>query len=119
MPGPDASSADDPPFRRLADLDKLVHEPARLSILTALSTCRQADFTYLRRITGLTKGNLSSHLSRLEEAGFVDIEKTFEGKSPVTYARLTETGRRTIARYWDELQNLRQDAADWEPDRDA
>jgi len=101
------------PFEKLAQLDKLIHEPARLSILTALSSCGRADFTYLRRLTGLTKGNLSSHLSKLEDAGLVDVEKTFEGKSPVTYANISEQGRRTIATYWDELQDLRDDAARW------
>lgn len=101
------------PFEKLAQLDKLIHEPARLSILTALSSCGRADFTYLHRLTGLTKGNLSSHLSKLEDAGLVDVEKTFEGKSPVTYANISEQGRRTIATYWDELRDLRDDAARW------
>lgn len=98
------------PFERLAQLDKLIHEPARLSILTALSSCGKASFTFLRNVTGLTKGNLSSHLSKLEDAGFVDVEKTFEGKTPVTYAAISEHGRRTIAHYWDELADLRRAA---------
>lgn len=111
---------DDVPFERLAELDKLIHEPARLSILTALSSCGRADFPFLRRLTGLTKGNLSSHLSRLEDAGLIDIEKRFENKTPVTTASLSEDGRRTIARYWDELQALREQANRWEePDADA
>ena len=104
---------DDVPFERLAALDKLIHEPARLSVLTALSSCGQADFTFLRRLTGLTKGNLSSHLSRLEDAGLVDVEKRFKDKTPVTTASLSEDGRRTIARYWDELQDLREQADRW------
>ncbi|HEY3056658.1 MAG TPA: transcriptional regulator, partial [Thermoanaerobaculia bacterium] len=61
------------PFERLAGLDRLVHEPARLSILTALSACKSADFLFLQRLTGLSKGNLSSHLSKLEEGGLVAI----------------------------------------------
>lgn len=104
------------PFERLAELDKLIHEPARLSILTALSSCGQADFTFLRRLTGLTRGNLSSHLSRLEEAGLVDVDKSFEDKTPVTTVSLNEDGRRTIARYWDELQTLRDEANQWDAD---
>ncbi|HKL89017.1 MAG TPA: transcriptional regulator [Salinibacter sp.] len=112
------SKPDDVPFERLAELDKLIHEPARLSILTALSSCGEADFTFLRRLTGLTKGNLSSHLSRLEEAGMVNVEKKFEDKTPVTTARLSENGRRTIARYWDELQALREKADQWDADED-
>jgi DNA-binding MarR family transcriptional regulator len=107
---------DDIPFERLAELNKLIHEPARLSILTALSSCGQADFTFLRRLTGLTKGNLSSHLSRLEEAGLVEVGKHFEDKTPVTTVQLSEEGRRTIARYWDELQALREEANQWPPD---
>ncbi len=108
------SENDDVPFERLAELDKLIHEPARLSILTALSSCGQADFPFLRRLTGLTKGNLSSHLSRLEETGLVEVEKRFEDKTPVTTVRLSETGHRTIAQYWDELQALREDADQWD-----
>ena len=104
----------DLPFERLAELNKLIHEPARLSILTALSSCGQADFTFLKRLTGLTRGNLSSHLSRLEDAGLVDIDKTFEDKTPVTTLSLSEDGRRTIARYWDELQDLRDQADRWD-----
>nr|WP_263785497.1 transcriptional regulator [Salinibacter grassmerensis] len=104
------------PFERLAELDKLIHEPARLSILTALSSCGQADFTFLRRLTGLTRGNLSSHLSRLKEAGLVDVDKSFEDKTPVTTVSLSEEGRRTIARYWDDLQALRDEANRWEAD---
>ena len=113
------SKRDDVPFERLAELDKLIHEPARLSILTALSSCGQADFTFLRRLTGLTKGNLSSHLSRLEEAGLVDVEKRFEDKTPVTTAALSEEGRQTIARYWDELQDLREEADRWPDDKSS
>ncbi|PSQ73851.1 MAG: ArsR family transcriptional regulator [Bacteroidetes bacterium QH_9_64_21] len=78
------------PFERLAELDKLIHEPARLSILTALSSCGKANFTFLRRLTGLTRGNLSSHLSRLDEAGLVDVDKSFEDKTPVTTVSLSE-----------------------------
>lgn len=109
-----SSDRDDVPFERLAELNKLIHEPARLSILTALSSCGEADFTFLRRLTGLTKGNLSSHLSRLENAGLVTVEKHFEGKTPVTTASLSADGRRTIARYWDELQSLREQADRWD-----
>ena len=103
-------------FERIADLDKLVHEPARLAILTALSACRRADFTYLQRLTGLTKGNLSSHISKLEEADLVQVEKTFEGKKPVTYLQLTNPGARAIQNHWKRLDALRNGAQDWEPE---
>jgi DNA-binding transcriptional ArsR family regulator len=101
------------PFETLAQLDKLIHEPARLAILTALSACRRADFLYLRRLTGLTKGNLSSHLSRLEDAGLVEVTKKFEGKKPITYAALTKAGRDAITQYWDRLDDVRDGVQQW------
>jgi DNA-binding transcriptional ArsR family regulator len=63
-------------------LDRLVHEPGRLAILTVLSAVKEADFVFLQRTTGLTKGNLSSHLGKLEEAGLIQIEKRFVQKKP-------------------------------------
>ncbi len=80
------------PFEYLQSLNRLVHEPARLAILVALSACDKADFLFLLNITGLTKGNLSSHLSKLADAGLVEIEKTYEGKTPITYAEI-DAGR--------------------------
>jgi DNA-binding transcriptional ArsR family regulator len=103
------------PFEQLANLDRLVHDPARLAILTALSACERADFLFLLRITGLTKGNLSSHLSKLEEAGLVEIEKRFVGKKTQTLARLTDAGQGGLASYWQEMETLRERAASWRP----
>jgi len=103
------------PFEQLANLDRRVHDPARLSILTALSACERADFLFLQRITGLTKGNLSSHLSKLEEAGLVEIEKRFVEKKTQTLVRLTDPGRQTIEGYWTEMEDLRKSAARWRP----
>lgn len=94
------------PFSDL-DLNRLVHEPARLGILTALSACDEADFLFLLNLTGLTKGNLSSHLSKLEQGGLVAIRKTFEGKQPVTYVRLTPEGRAALKVHWKRLDVLR------------
>jgi DNA-binding transcriptional ArsR family regulator len=96
------------PFEFLASFDRLVHEPARLAILTALSACAKADFTFLRTLTGLTKGNLSSHLSKLEQGGLVAIEKAFEGKQPVTYVSLTGEGQDAIKAYWKRFDHVRQ-----------
>ena len=96
------------PFEYLQSLNRLVHEPARLAILVALSACDKADFLFLLNITGLTKGNLSSHLSKLADAGLVEIEKTFEGKTPVTYAKLTLEGKDALKEY---LEALRQGPA--------
>jgi DNA-binding MarR family transcriptional regulator len=103
------------PFEQLANLDRRVHDPARLSILTALSACDQADFLFLLRITGLTKGNLSSHLSKLEEASLVEIEKRFVDKKTQTLVRLSRKGRQTIEGYWKEMEELRERASIWRP----
>jgi DNA-binding transcriptional ArsR family regulator len=103
------------PFEQLANLDRRVHDPARLAILTALSSCERADFLFLLRITGLTKGNLSSHLSKLEEAELIEIEKRFVGKKTQTLVRLSDEGRRAIEGYWKEMEELRESAARWKP----
>ena len=105
------------PFEQLANLDRTVHDPARLAILTALSACERADFLFLLRITGLTKGNLSSHLSKLEQAGLVEIEKRFVGKKTQTLARLTDAGREGLTSYWQEMETLRERAASWRPSK--
>lgn len=93
----------------------LIHEPARLAILTALSACDKADFLFLLNITGLTKGNLSSHLSKLEQAGLVAIEKRFEGKQPVTYAMLSGEGREALKEYWKRFEQIRKGARALKP----
>lgn len=90
------------------DLNKLLHEPARLALMTALSSCESADFLFLQRITGLTKGNLSSHLSKLEEAGYIRISKQFVGKLPNTQVGLTQAGREAISTHWQQLDRLRK-----------
>ena len=98
------------PFEELAGLDRLIHEPARLAIMTALSASKGADFLFLQRITGLTKGNLSSHLSKLEDAGLVEIKKQFVGKTPNTVVSLTKSGRAAIDDHWQRLEKLRKSA---------
>lgn len=106
-------------FEELAELDKLVHEPARLAILTALSACRSADFVFLLRLTALTRGNLSSHLGKLEDAGLVRIEKRFVDRKPNTLVSLTPAGRRAIERHWTLLEELRNGARRWSEGREA
>jgi DNA-binding MarR family transcriptional regulator len=103
------------PFEALAELDRLIHEPARLSILSALAACHSADFLYLQRLTGLTKGNLSSHIAKLETAGLVRVDKTFERKIPVTRLSLTKAGREGIDLHWQQLEGLRRQAIRWQP----
>lgn len=93
-------------LRRLTELDRLIHEPARLLILTILASVASADFLFLQRETGLTKGNLSAHLSKLEEAGYVKIEKTFKGKLPLTVCRLTSAGQKALTQYRQQLQEF-------------
>jgi DNA-binding transcriptional ArsR family regulator len=88
-------------------LDRLIHEPGRLAILTVLSSVNDADFVFLQRATGLTKGNLSSHLSKLEDAGLVTIEKRFVRRKPNTNVALTTVGKRRIASHWSQLERLR------------
>jgi DNA-binding transcriptional ArsR family regulator len=93
-------------LRRVTELDRLIHEPARLLIVTILSTVESADFLFLQRETGLTRGNLSAHLSKLEEAGYVRIQKTFKGKLPLTVCKLTASGSRAVTQYRMRLQSF-------------
>lgn len=93
-------------YRNLGDVDRVIHEPGRLMIVAILSAVESADFLYLLRETGLTKGNLSAHLSRLEQAGYVEIEKSFRGKIPQTTCRLTDKGRAAFDDYRERIKRL-------------
>ncbi len=93
-------------YRKITEIDRMVNEPSRLAILTALYELKEADFTFLNRITGLTRGNLSAHLSKLEEAGYVEIEKTFIGKRPATIVRITERGRKALEEYFRTMKSV-------------
>jgi DNA-binding transcriptional ArsR family regulator len=93
-------------LRRPGKIDRLIHEPARLSIVAHLSVVECADFLFLLRQTGLTKGNLSSHLSRLEEAGYVAVEKQFVEKVPRTLLRLTGRGREAFRSYRRQMKRV-------------
>jgi DNA-binding transcriptional ArsR family regulator len=84
-----------------------VHEPARLAILTVLSACERADFVFLERATGLTAGNVSVQLSRLEKAGLIEVEKTIMHRKTVTTAALLGRGRGALASYWEQMAELR------------
>ena len=88
------------------DIDKLIHEPARLIIVANLYVVESADFTFLMNQTGLTWGNLSSHMSKLETAGYVRVEKTFVGKRPYTLLHLTPSGREAFELYRVQMQQL-------------
>lgn len=93
-------------LRSVTELDRLIHEPARLLIVTILASVASADFLFLQRETGLTKGNLSAHLSKLEGAGYVQIEKTFKGKLPLTVCKLTSAGQKALKAYRQQLQSF-------------
>jgi DNA-binding transcriptional ArsR family regulator len=94
----------------MTDVDRLVHEPARLRIVALLSGAKEADFLFLQRETGLTKGNLSSHLAKLEDGGYVAVEKTFRGKIPLTIVRLTPDGARAFRQYKRTMKGLLAEA---------
>ncbi len=101
-------------IRNFLGVDRLIHEPARLIIMTMLNVVESADFLFLQRETGLTKGNLSAHLTKLEEAGYVAIEKTYKGKIPLTICRLTEKGRKAYQHYrtkWLDLVSRKEGPA--------
>jgi len=104
---------DQTPFAELANVDRLVHDPSRLAILSALLGCAEADFQYLLTVTGLSKGNLSSHLSKLEAGGLIAIAKGYDGKVPWTRASLTHDGRRKVEEHWRNLERIRSRARDW------
>jgi len=104
----DGNAAIDPGLRSLAEVDRLVHEPARLMILMVLYTVEVADFTFLTNATELTDGNLSSHIGKLEAAGYVEIEKGYAGKRPRTLLRLTPLGRQAVDNYRKTMQQALQ-----------
>jgi DNA-binding transcriptional ArsR family regulator len=90
----------------MTELDRLIHEPARLLIVALLAGVKEADFLWVQRESGLTKGNVSGHLSRLEEAGYVEIEKTYRGRIPLTVLRLTKAGRAAFDAYRKRMNGL-------------
>lgn len=90
----------------LLTIDRLVHEPARLSLLSLLAVVRQADFVFLRNETGLTAGNVSSHLSKLAAAGYVEIDKRFEGNRPQTRVRISRRGRAALREYLASMRSV-------------
>ena len=98
--------SDDPvPF---PEVDRVVHEPARLAIMTVLSSCRSADFLFLQNVTGLSKGNLSVQISRLEEAGLVTVDKSIVRKKTLTRISLTGQGIEVMERYWKTMDRIRK-----------
>jgi DNA-binding MarR family transcriptional regulator len=96
----------------LVNIDPIIHAPARLTVLTYLYVVESVDFVFLKNMTGLTWGNLSTHLSKLEEVDYVTIEKKFKGKKPHTMIRLTDKGRAAFREYKQHMQKVLDDLPD-------
>src|SRR3990172_6019700 len=92
-----------PNLQPIAEINRLAHEPARLMVLAVLHAVESADFSFLLEQTGLSRGNLSSHLSKLAAAGYIDIHKEFVDKTPHTQLSLTEVGRQAYLAYRQSL----------------
>jgi DNA-binding MarR family transcriptional regulator len=107
-----SSSQSDPELHPLADIDQVIHAPARLMALSYLYVVESADYVFLMRMTGLTWGNLSTHLTKLEEAGYIVMEKEFRGKKPHTTIRLTPQGREAFKAYKKSMQQVLDDLPD-------
>src|SRR5208282_1427884 len=86
-------------LRAISELDRVIHEPGRLMIVALLGVVKECDFLYLLHETEMNKGNLSSHLAKVEAASYVEIEKTYRGKVPMTLLRLTRAGRKAFDDY--------------------
>ncbi len=97
---------------RWADIDRMVHEPARLAIIALLYVVESADFTFLMNQTGLSWGNLSAHMSKLEDAGYLEVEKSFKGRRPNTNLRLTPAGRSAFQEYRNNLKQILDELPD-------
>ncbi|MCK4433116.1 MAG: transcriptional regulator [Methanomicrobia archaeon] len=93
-------------FHSIAEIDRIIHEPSRLTILAHLYVVESADFLFLIRQTGLTSGNLSSHLSKLEAAGYIEIKKEFVDKKPHTMLSLTDAGRIAFREYVQSMKHV-------------
>ena len=96
----------------LVDIDRTIHAPARLMVMTFLYVVESADYIFLQNLTGLTWGNLSSHLSKLESEGYVAVHKEIIGKKPHSMVNLTEQGRKAFRKYKQAIQTVLADLPD-------
>jgi DNA-binding PadR family transcriptional regulator len=92
--------------KKIPELNNVIHSQIRLAIMSILSSAKSADFNYLKASTGATDGNLSTHLSKLEESGFISIEKSFRGKKPLTTINITDSGKEAFLNYLDHLEQI-------------
>jgi len=93
-------------FKQLDEIDPIIHSPTRLKVMTYLYLVENMDYVYLKRLTDLSWGNLSRHLTKLEKAGYLATEKSFENKKPKTMIWLTDEGRGAFQKYKDNLQQI-------------
>ena len=87
-------------------INRVVHEPVRLAILKILTSAKEVDFNFLLTTLGVTKGNLATHINKLETTGLLEVKKEFRGKMPHTSYRITRTGRRQFQKYWENMKAL-------------
>lgn len=93
-------------FTDLKKIDRIIHEPSRLAILSILLVVEEADFVFVMNKTGLSQGNLSSHLTKLEEAGHVNVVKTYKGKRPNTILKLSDSGETELNNYLSLMKSI-------------
>jgi len=89
-----------------SEIDRLIHEPARFQVMALLYVIESADFTFIMNQLGLTWGNLSAHITKLEQGGYVAVEKGFKGKRPQTMLRLTKEGRKAFQAYRQTMKRM-------------
>ncbi len=87
-------------------INRVVHEPVRLAILKILTSAKEVDFNFLLTTLGVTKGNLATHINKLESTGLIEVKKQFRGKIPHTSYRVTRTGRQQFQKYWENMKAL-------------
>lgn len=93
-------------YRGIQDVDRLIHEPSRLQIMAQLYVVKSADFLFLQNQTGMTPGNLSAHLSKLQAAGYVEVTKEFIDKKPHTALVLNKEGREAFKNYLERVKSF-------------
>lgn len=98
-----------PDLSGFSEIDRIVHEPARLMLMAVLYVIDSADFTFLMNLTGTSWGNLSAHISKLEETGYLEVEKFFKGKRPNTMLKLTPAGRAAFQAYRKKMKQVLDD----------
>jgi len=104
-----SKNADSKDHQPIAEIDRLIHEPARLMIMAYLYVVESADFLFLVHQTGLTHGNLSSHMSKLEAAGYIEVVKEFVDRKPHTMLQLTDKGRVAFQEYRQSMMHVLDD----------